>query len=608
MEFIVFIPAPRMAEAIVSWIKWGVSPGDNLEVICRETESDNTTTDAVRAALSEFKDVTFEISSTWSDRPVHEVLERCKAKKADRLITGPFDLGFDGRPQTSFELVRSAPCATFAPLYGHTTPKELSKILVFVTGGSHDAFVVRLADTIRKERGVKVTIATVEPESSEKAERAGVRAIRAMLHEAAIDEEGFEIKAVANRQLYRGMASCHDDHELIMIGSDGANDLASLHRVTKGAMAIAVKRNPPLQLRNMPDWLPRINPKDHADLLQDLRQGSRWGPDFIVMLTLASAIATLGLKQNSPAVVIGSMLLAPLMTPMIGTGLALAQANLQLARFCGKSIFYGFLLTLGVSFSLSILLAIIAGQRATLSPEVLSRGGPNILDLMIALSAAVAATFAMARPNIAGAVAGVAIATALVPPVCAVGVSLAAGNEENAFGAFVLFATNLIAIIVASSLTFTVLGVRTTRSLAIQRQVTQYVLFGLGAMLSVLAIPLALMLEAQFQEGRPTTAVYSVTRALSAKLHDKVDEEPGVDITFMGRPSAMRGVVIHLSATRPLPESFADELRTIVQDEMRDPELEVWVVCVDGQWISNQDIPAEVDPSDENEAERDSND
>ena len=65
----------------------------------------------------------------------------------------------------------------------------------------------------------------------------------------------------------------------------------------------------------MSEWLPRINPADHADLIYHLRQGSVWGPDFIGMLGLASAIASLGLLQNSPAVVIGSMLLAPLMTP-----------------------------------------------------------------------------------------------------------------------------------------------------------------------------------------------------------------------------------------------------------------------------------------------------
>ena len=179
------------------------------------------------------------------------------------------------------------------------------------------------------------------------------------------------------------------------------------------------------------------------------------------MLGLASAIASLGLLQNSPAVVIGSMLLAPLMTPMIGLGLALVQANRQLARHCGKSIGLGFLLTLVVSY----LIGIITPTFETLPEEVLARGGPNVLDLFIAVFAAGTATFATARPNIVGAIAGVAIATALVPPVCSIGISPASAELLNALGALVLFVTNLIAIIVVSSFTFSLLGVTQLRTL-----------------------------------------------------------------------------------------------------------------------------------------------
>ncbi len=208
-------------------------------------------------------------------------------------------------------------------------------------------------------------------------------------------------------------------------------------------------------------WLPRINPTDHADLRISLRIGSAWSPDFVGMLGLASAIASLGLLQDSPAVVIGSLLLAPLMTPMIGIGLAFGQADKRLARNCGKSIELGFLLTLAVSY----LIGIITPSGETLPGEVLARGGPNVLDLLIAVFAAAAATVAMARPNISGAIAGVAIATALVPPVCSIGISFAAGAWMNGFGAALLFFTNLVAIIVMSSFTFSLLGVTAERAL-----------------------------------------------------------------------------------------------------------------------------------------------
>ena len=89
---------------------------------------------------------------------------------------------------------------------------------------------------------------------------------------------------------------------------------------------------------------------------------------------------------------------------------------------------------------------------------------------VIAVFAAAAATFAMARPNISGAIAGVAIATALVPPVCAVGISLAHNFWLNAFGASTLFFTNLIAIIVTSSFTFSALGITASRVVTYERK------------------------------------------------------------------------------------------------------------------------------------------
>lgn len=265
------------------------------------------------------------------------------------------------------------------------------------------------------------------------------------------------------------------------------------------------------------------------------------------MLALASAIATLGLMQNSPAVVIGSMLLAP----MIGAGLALAQANMSGAKHCAKSITYGFLLTLAVSF----LLGMITPSRETLCPEVLFRGTPNVLDLLIALFAAMAAAFALARPNIAGAVAGVAIATALVPPVCAVGLSLSNGFFGNALGAMIMFATNLVANIVASSFTFSVLGTSTNRSLPRHRYTAQWGRWGLAALRVLLAGPLSLELLWQQDEGRAHTAVYPVTRELSRKLHERVARTPAVDISLLGRASATEAVIIYIAAVHELLQS-----------------------------------------------------
>jgi uncharacterized hydrophobic protein (TIGR00271 family) len=524
------------------------------------------------------------VTSTSSPTPVADLLERCRRIGPRLLVTAPFSqVTASGVPQTSEELIRVVPCTAVSPLYGDKSPADVHRILMIVSQGAHDLTALRITDLLCKRLNAQATVATVEDESGAKAELAGEKAIRSLLHDSGLDEDQFQIKVVVDGVRHRGILKCSVGHDLIICGKDATKDIRPLDETT----SLVVKRAPPLRLKSLAEWLPRINPSDHADLLQDLRQGSRWNSDFVFMLALASAISSLGLMQNAPAVIIGSMLLAPMMTPMIGAGLALAQANLRLARRCAKSIALGLLLTLVVSF----ILGMITPSRETLSPEVISRASPNILDLLIALFAAVAATIAMARPNIAGAVAGVAIATALVPPICAVGISLSAAKFSNAFGALLLFGTNLIAIIVASSFTFSLFGILTVRALPRHRRLVSLSRWGLVILLIVLAGPLSATFLWQLDEGRSQSAVFPVTRAVARALQEKVANDSGVDITFMGRSSVTGDVVIHLAAYDDRPSSFADVLREIVQDEMGDPELPVHIVCLRGQWLSGPDIP-----------------
>jgi uncharacterized hydrophobic protein (TIGR00271 family) len=470
-------------------------------------------------------------------------------------------------------------------LYGNKAPSEIKRVLFIATGNVHDQMALRLIERLRQSQRVEVTIGHVEEEIGAKAEYAGEKAIRTLLHDAALDEDLFQIKVTTNRLEHRGILELFEDQDLVVIGADGAHHVSPLHPSLGNATVAIVKRTPPLRLRGLTEWLPRINPDDYVDLVHDLRQGSIWGPDFIGMLGMASAIASLGLLQDSPAVVIGSMLLAPLMTPIIGYGLAIQQANRRFGRHCRQTIQLGFLLTLAVSF----LIGIITPSGDTLPEQVLARGGPNILDLLIAVFAAGAATFAMARPNIAGAIAGVAIATALVPPVCSIGISLASAELQNALGAFVLFGTNLIAIIVVSSIAFALLGVSQT-----SRRYTRLawlIRLSLVALLLVIAGPLSQSLIDQLQEGKHVPLANPVTSAVRTALYERVAQDEGVEIMFLGRPRAVHSVMIHIASQVELPPSYADQLRRIVRDNMDDPELKVSVVAVRGLWRSDSDSP-----------------
>jgi uncharacterized hydrophobic protein (TIGR00271 family) len=582
-----------MAPALVAWVQTLVEKDEETTFLCLETGFDGRTTQAVREALGEKGDGVATLIAIDDPMPVARVREYVRKRNIRLLVTGPFALPAVGeKEQTADELVRASSCQTFALLYGEKAPSEIKRVLFVPTGREHDRSALRLVETLRQRQMAQVTIGAVEDETGAKAGQAGEHYIRALLHDELLDEEGFEVKVVVDRLEHRGIMALFEDHDLVVAGLNAASRVHPLQQSLGDATVAIVKRSPPLSKRAIADWLPRINPADHADLLHDLRIGSVWGPDFVGMLGLASAIASLGLLQNSPAVVIGSMLLAPLMTPMIGLGLALGQANVRVSRLCGKSIALGFLLTLAVSF----LIGIIIPAGATLSDEVLARGGPNVLDLLIAVFAAAAATFAMARPNIAGAIAGVAIATALVPPVCAVGISLANGVWLNAFGAFALFFTNLIAIIVMSSFTFSLLGITASRALPRHRRRAQLGRWSLVALLLALVGPLSGILVAQLDEGKSVSLAHPVTMTVKRAVYERVAQDEGVELMFIARPRAEDRVMIHVASHDELPLSYANELRKIVRDEMNDPELIVNVVAVRGFWRSDSDSPKNGSP------------
>jgi uncharacterized hydrophobic protein (TIGR00271 family) len=395
---------------------------------------------------------------------VAAVVRLCRERSARLLITGAFALpGLPGQDSTA--LMADAPCRALVGLFGDYD-REVRKVLVVVSGGSHDATLIEL---VRRSR-VPVTIATVETDIGEETEAVGQRFLERILHDANLtDADNVQTAVFVDNHPIRGLLKACEGHDLVIVGRDKEKDILPLRNALEETIAASVKRAPPLRRRALPDWMPRINPADYSELVQDLRSGSRWGADFIVMLAMASAIATLGLLQDSPAVVIGSMLLAPLMTPMIGLGLSIVQANPALGSASGRTIGKGVLLTLAISY----LLGLVIPGGELLSQETLARGAPNVLDLLIALFAAVAATVALARPGLSGAVAGVAIATALVPPLCSVGISLAYQGWLNAFGAGALFVTNLIAIVLASAFTFFLMGVTSASSLKVYRHIAR---------------------------------------------------------------------------------------------------------------------------------------
>ncbi len=207
--------------------------------------------------------------------------------------------------------------------------------------------------------------------------------------------------------------------------------------------------------------LPRIDRERRGEVQVQLRNNSHPEFSFFLLVVLSAGMATLGLLTNSPAVIIGAMLVAPLMSPIIGLGLASLTGDTRLLQDAASALLRGAILAIIISTLLTwidIRLPFFYFQADNLPAEVLSRIRPSPLDLAIALMGGLAAAFALAMPNISAALPGVAIATALMPPLCTVGVGLATRLWPVAFGAFLLFITNAITIAFAASLVFFALG------------------------------------------------------------------------------------------------------------------------------------------------------
>ncbi|MEG1452478.1 DUF389 domain-containing protein [Brevundimonas sp.] len=193
---------------------------------------------------------------------------------------------------------------------------------------------------------------------------------------------------------------------------------------------------------------------DHDDTAQAVYANGGTDGRYLMMTVISASIAALGLMLNSPAVVIGAMLVSPMMGPIVALGFSLALLDFTQLKKSLASIVIGVL----VALSVAILLVLLSPLKEPTS-EILARTRPNFFDLLIAVFSGVAGAYAVIRQR-GDTIIGVAIATALMPPIATVGFGLGTGNPGIAGGAFFLFMTNLVAIALSATLTAGFYGFR----------------------------------------------------------------------------------------------------------------------------------------------------
>ncbi len=224
---------------------------------------------------------------------------------------------------------------------------------------------------------------------------------------------------------------------------------------------------------------------------------------FLMMTILSSGIATLGLLLSSPAVVIGAMLLSPFMGPIILLGFAFRMVDWSAVRSAVASLAAG----LGAALLVAILLTWVSPLKEP-TAEILARARPNLFDLLVAVLSGIAGGYAVIRQRGETAI-GVAIATALMPPIATVGFGLGSGNLGIAGGALLLFATNLIAIALAAAGMAAIYGFRP--HLARHGVLGQALVVLMAA---ALCVPLTISLNTIALEGRATVASRAALHAI----------------------------------------------------------------------------------------------
>lgn len=199
--------------------------------------------------------------------------------------------------------------------------------------------------------------------------------------------------------------------------------------------------------------IPPTEAENVKSLHQQLSLDSSWNTDFILCTVSACLIATFGLLSNSAAVIIGAMIVAPLMLPLRGLAFSACEGDLNLFR---KALFSIIAATLLAIFLSSLIAKIVSFPDV--GSEIIARTQPNLLDLGIAITAGAISGFGKVRAGISETLAGTAIAVALMPPLCVVGISLAMSNYDFANGAFLLYLTNLLGITLACMIAFILSG------------------------------------------------------------------------------------------------------------------------------------------------------
>jgi len=289
----------------------------------------------------------------------------------------------------------------------------------------------------------------------------------------------------------------------------------------------------------------------------ELLQESQLSLNFIVLTLSSCLIATCGLLVNSAAAIIGAMIVAPLMLPIRGFAFAILEGDIEMLRRSAISIAAGTF----IGISGGALIGSIVGLPE-FGSEVLGRTEPTLIDLIVALVAGGIGGFAKIRPSLSDAVPGTAIAVALMPPLCVVGLTLSQGELAMSTGAFLLYATNLVGINLACTLVYVLSGY--TRNNQFNRTLSWGVSF---AIIGLLAIPLGISLIELVGQSQVSASVQKIL--VARPLLDREDIQ--ISDLAMDWNTKPPTILLSLKVASPIEEAEVVKIEQLVTEELDRP-------------------------------------
>jgi uncharacterized hydrophobic protein (TIGR00271 family) len=491
---------------------------------------------------------------------VSGIVEAAREIKADVIV-----MGWRPRPRTRDRLLgptldpllADPPCDVLVLRAGAFG--EPRRILVPLAGGPNATLAAHYALRLAEQGDGHVTAITIVDERATAAER---QAMEQTLREALGKHSGnphLTMRVIPAPGVVEGILKAATDHDLVMVGAsrEGVIDRALFgnvpEQVATGASipVIIVKR--PLApvtgwtrraLDRGSRWVPRIDVEQRVGVYKAIRRAARPDVDYFVMTGLAAGIAALGLLLDSPAVIIGAMLVAPLMAAIVGLGMGIVMGDLRLLKLAASATLRGALLAIGVGM--------LGGWLAFGSPpsaEIMSRTHPTLLDLGVALLSGAAGAYALCREDVSAALPGVAIAAALVPPLATIGIGLSTGDLAVWAGALALFLANLIAITAASAVVFLLFGFRPAAG-AERLAILRRGVLGTIALLAIAALILGSLTVNLINEASLNREVHAAVAAEVAQL----DHAELVDVKI--GPLSQGGVHLDITIRSPYGVSY----------------------------------------------------